>query len=567
MDKALKIRLKGVTGRLLRQVSENWLKRVPEADPAILGMFRDRDLKPYRDLLPWSGEFAGKHLTGAYFVWRLTGDTELYGQVLSFIDVLLSLQDTDGYLGCYSKDCHLTGAFSQEPEKSGMTWDAWNHYHVMFGLLLWYHVTGDAAYLAGIEKAAELFLRRFYGENPPLSSIGNCEMNLAALHIFVLLYEETGKETYLRFAREIEKDLSSEEAGGYIENALEGREFYECRKPRWESLHVILGILELYPATGDKKYLEIVRKIADSILRTDVHNSGAFSTDEQAIGHPYKNGNIETCCAVAFDALLTRLYQLTGDAGYIDSLERAHYNAMLGAWHPSGRWSTYNTPMDGFRRANFDDIQFQCRPGSPELNCCSVNAPRGIAELSSWAVCMREDTLMVNTYEAMNVEGPGFEMEIDGAYPFPGKTGIVIRNTEPLKLQLRVPGWSRHFEIFAEESFLQDGAYRKAVLTPGTHRFTLQPDYSVHTEEGALDYQGFVSIFSGPLLYGADAGRNPGVCMETAPVISLSALQGSTPEDGKDGLFRIHAGGLVLTPFYRLGEDGAFYRSWFRIAP
>ena len=69
------------------------------------------------------------------------------------------------------------------------------------------------------------------------------------------------------------------------------------------------------------------------------------------------------------------------------------------------------------------------------------------------------------------------------------------------------------------------------------------------------------------LLYGADAGRNPGVCMETAPVISLSALQGSTPEDGKDGLFRIHAGGLVLTPFYRLGEDGAFYRSWLRIAP
>ena len=81
MDKALKIRLKGVTGRLLRQVSENWLKRVPEADPAILGMFRDRDLKPYRDLLPWSGEFAGKYITGAYYIYRMTLDPDLYGEI------------------------------------------------------------------------------------------------------------------------------------------------------------------------------------------------------------------------------------------------------------------------------------------------------------------------------------------------------------------------------------------------------------------------------------------------------------------------------------------------------
>src|SRR5688500_14637921 len=57
--------LKGHVGEQVRAVTQNWLLRAPADNPAMLAMFADRDRQPYRDLLPWSGEFAGKHLTGA----------------------------------------------------------------------------------------------------------------------------------------------------------------------------------------------------------------------------------------------------------------------------------------------------------------------------------------------------------------------------------------------------------------------------------------------------------------------------------------------------------------------
>ena len=78
-------------GESLRHVTRQWLLPAPEANPAMLAMFRDRDRRPYRDLLPWSGEFAGKYLTGATAVLRLTGDPELKRHLERFVRDLIAL--------------------------------------------------------------------------------------------------------------------------------------------------------------------------------------------------------------------------------------------------------------------------------------------------------------------------------------------------------------------------------------------------------------------------------------------------------------------------------------------
>lgn len=110
-----------------------------------------------------------------------------------------------------------------------------------------------------------------------------------------------------------------------------------------------------------------------SIYRADVHNSGSFSTNEQAMGNPFQGGSIETCCTVAWLALSVETLRLTGDSRIADALEHATWNAVLAYEHPSGRWCTYDTPMNGKRLASAHSIVFQSRPGTPELNCCSVN--------------------------------------------------------------------------------------------------------------------------------------------------------------------------------------------------
>lgn len=229
-----KSHLPGITGKLAGNITRNWLIGLRESNPGILDMFKERDLLPYRLMLAWLGEFAGKYITGAYYIYRLTLDQELYTYLQGFLEELLTCQAEDGYLGPFSKECRLTGSFSQKPDEVEGTWDAWGHYHIMYGLLLWYEETQKKQYLQCVEKIAGLFLHKFY--NPEtgmksLLSLKSPEANLSPIHAFAILYRLTDAPRYLAFALEVEKDLSGEGAGDYISCAMDKVEFYQCHSP------------------------------------------------------------------------------------------------------------------------------------------------------------------------------------------------------------------------------------------------------------------------------------------------------------------------------------------------
>src|SRR5262249_43540905 len=152
--------------------------------------------------------------------------------------------------------------------------------------------------------------------------------------------------------------------GDYLRAALAGTEFFAMPKPRWESLHPIMGLAELAELTGEEQYRQAFEHIWWSIVKLDRHNTGGFSSGEQARGNPYHPGAIETCCTIAWIALSVEMLRLTASSLVADELELATLNAVAGAHSRTGRWSTYNTPMDGVRRASTQDIAFQAREGS-----------------------------------------------------------------------------------------------------------------------------------------------------------------------------------------------------------
>lgn len=564
-----KLQIKGETGLLVEKITDHWLIGLRETNPAIIDMFRDRDVKPYRELLPWSGEFAGKYITGAYYAYKLTGRRDLYDYIINFIDEMISYQDVDGYLGCYAKESHLTGANSHDPTVGGMTWDSWANYHNMFGLLLWYELTQKGTYLQAVEKAAHLFMNTFYDGKRTIVSTGSSEMNLAVYHVFALLYNKTENAEYLDFALKIEQDLADEAAGDYINCSQKGLEFYQCPKPRWESLHIIMGIAEMYRNTGNRMYLDVASQIFYSILKTDVHNTGAFSTDEQALGHPFKNSNIETCCVIAYNALGIDIYNLTGDVKIIDFLERSHYNAVLGYYSPSGKWSTYNTPMDGVKCANYHSINFQCRPGSPDLNCCSVNAPRGVAAVSEWLLTKDSETLYLNFYEDMHIETEeGVSIEVTGGYPANGVVQIHIHsNKENQKVAFRIPKWSKNTIVTIKgEKYLPSAGEYFTIDATKEAKVEIAFDYTPYIENGALDYEGKSSIYIGPILYGYDACDNAGIDWDNIPAIDNKELQKAIPVQQKDGSIQLgFSNGIVLKDFYHLGSSGSFYKTWLDV--
>ena len=552
------LKIKGISLKLVNNVIDHFLYELKDTNPLLISMYKDRNKKPYLDLNPWSGEFIGKYITGAYFSYKLSKNEKLKKRIIDVIDELISYQDSDGYLGTYSDEAKLTGANSFEPDKVGVTWDSWNHYHVLFGMLLWYKETKYDRFIECILKVADYYLNNFYNGKKDLSSIGSTEMNLAIYHFFGCLYNETKDKRYLDFALKIEEDMkNADNAEDYLKVGLEHIDFYKCKKPRWESLHPMMGFIEMYKTTGDKKYKDSIEFTINSIIRTDCHNTGGFSTKEQAIGNPYTFGAIETCCVVAFDALVKEYYKINPEVKYIDLLERAHYNAMMGAFNEIGSTSTYDTPMEGYKVTNQVFNNFQTRAGAPNLNCCSVNAPRGISEIVDWMIYENDEYIYINSFERCEYESDNAKIIIKGQFPYKNRVIIEIKNlNKPVKI--RIPSWSIGTTILINDEVIstKNGDY---LLVNEPSIISLTFNYSLRFEDGDNDVKGKECIYYGPILLAYDRNKNE---MDYDDIKRIPKRYKAKIID--NSLNIVFSNGLVLTDFASAGESGNFYTTWFK---
>jgi DUF1680 family protein len=548
---------------------QNWLLTAPGANPAMLQMFRDQERQPNRDLLPWSGEFVGKYLISAIQGWRISEDKELKELIDKVIKELIDSQLPDGYLGPFIPDLRLISD----------RWDVWGHYHWILAFLMYYQDTGYQPALDACCKACDLIHKTFVGTERRMQSP---EQNLAILHGACLLYEKTGQPKYLELAEWVIDELSKPDSCGYIEDALARKEIQEFRARRWEGLHCIQGICEMGFITGDTKYHDAFQHIWWAMLKGDRHNTGGFTSSEACQGNPYDRGAIETCCTVAWMALTIDMLRLTGNSLVADELELSLFNGILGAQHPSGRWWTYNTPMDGERKASAHDIVFQARPGSPELNCCSVNAPRGIGMLNEWAIMTSKDGIVLNYYGAcsMSVSLPsknGVTIIQETEYPKNGEIKITIGLNAPEKfvLKLRIPGWSKESKLSLNGEIVKDVSNGKYTSLDREWKngdvLNLQLDLSPHFWVGERELEGKTSIYSGPILLTYDRYFNT-IDPDNIPTLDVNNISVETvPWSGwiqPFMLFKVKAKNgqdVYLCDFASAGVSGTPYRSWLTV--
>ena len=518
---AMRMRMDGFVGDYLRGITEQWLLVAPKANPAMLEMFRDRDASPLRGMVPWAGEFAGKYLTGAVQVLRVTGDPTLKAWLREFVRRLISLQDEDGYLGPWTKRCRLTNMNSSGEH----TWDTWSHYHIMLGLMLWHEEARDGEALACAMGIADLICRKYLGRKKTrLVDTGSTEMNLAPVHALAMLYRKTKRERYLKMALQIVDEFAAGNnegplAGDYLRQALRGTEFFQTPKPRWESLHPIMGLAELYWITGEDQYRQAFTQIWWSVVKLDRHNNGGFTSGEQAKGDPYDFGAIETCCTIAWAAMSVEMLKMTGSSVVADELELSTLNSVVGMHSSTGRWCTYNTPMNGVRRCFTTDANWQAREGSPELNCCSVNSSRGFGLLSDWALMKDRQGLVLNYYGPSTMtaklkSGLSVTLAQETQYPIDGRTVIRVTPSKAAEftLKLRIPHWSARTSVKLNGEAIpgvEPGRYAEIERKwRRGDRIDLDLDFSLHFWRGERDCAGLASVYRGPFLLAYDHRYN-----------------------------------------------------------
>ncbi len=578
-DQRFFFHLEGGVGNRFRLNEDSWLLTALDENPDMIDRFQNRDRNPER-IVPWFGEFPGKVLTGMALNYRMSRSDRLLKATNVLVDRLIQVQDEEGYLGPHPAPQRLIGVMTDEPEGVPPTplWDLWGHYHVIFGLTLWYRETGRTDCLDCALRAAGFILRFFKTRDIPFASAESLEMNHAISHAFTTLFLETGREVFLETARSIvDAEWSHPSAGNWLEAALSGVEFFETRKPRWESLHCILTLADLYRITKDRKYFTAFESIWQSILKTDRHNDGGFSSGEGACGDPYDSRAIETCCTIAWMVYSTEYWSLTRDSLVADELELSFMNAFLGSQIGRSGDYTYDTPMNGNRIPSSRELSWQGTPAGPRLNCCQVNGARGFGQVGAWGVDIEEDSIFLNYYGASTVGlrtpmGNRLVISQDTAYPLDGAIEIkmLLDSPETFALKLRIPFWSAKSLILVNGEPVLDieaGTYatiRRLWQNDDAIRIGL--DMSPHFWLGERSMAGRISIYTGPILMAFD--REMSGIMKDVPLdiedlhrIRIKACS-SEPAMVEMGIRTSSGEELRLFDFADSGQTGREYSSW-----
>ena len=569
-------KLEGYLSKRIDKSIQHYFLETPEANPAMLQVMRDRDRLPARNLVPWAGEFAGKYLTGAELVWRLTNEPALKQTIDTFVRDLIQCQDADGYLGPFPENMHLTAR---------NTWDVWGHYHCMLGLMLYYEDTHYEPALKACEKVGDMLFETFGPGGPTMTcdSLGG-QMNMAVSHGLLLLYEKTGVTRYLDLANYIINEAWNEpRAGKYLVSVLEGKSIVEFPRHRWEAIHDWQALGELYRLTGNNQYRTAVEKIYRYGVDGDRHNTGGITAGEGFTGSPYHDGAIETCCTVAWTAFSTDILKITGNSKVADEIEWSTFNSALGAIPYSGRTCVYNSPMDGTRQFG-TELAGQAPSAGPDLNCCSVNAYRPLGMISEWALMQSVDATTLNFYGPgkMTMKLPSDnQMTIvqETEYPAEGlvKLALSLKKPETFTLNLRIPFWSANTGIKINGKAISEKAEPGSYLSlnrpwKSGDQIELILDFKLRFWYGGEVYNGKVSVFRGPILLTYDARFNKFDPLQIPELEMASLLFERRKYTGSIdpwiyGILKDKTGAnITVCDFSSAGQTGNQYRSWLPLA-
>ena len=572
------VNLSGPMGERFNANLEHWLLTAPYANPGMTQMYFRRN-QEHQIIVKWYGEFSGKYITSAALTYAMRPDPRLKEAIDYVVGQLALAQDTDGYLGVWPDSLKFAG---MAPGGLGKTWDVWSHYHNMLGLYYWHHISGSEQARQILLRAADCLYNYFVRDGHSLDEDKD-GTDAAIGHIFALLYEDTRDLRYMQMVQHTLDTFASPTGGDYFQAGLRGVPFYQMKRCRWECLHAIQTIAALHRITGEERYRTAFINIWHSIRDNDRHNTGGFSSGEAACGNPYDTRAIETCCTIAWMALTIDMLRMTDASIVADELELSTWNALLGAQHPSGRTFTYNTPMLGDRKASAHDIVFQAVAGSSELNCCSVNGPRGFGMLREWGWLQAGDTVTVNYYGPSEAclttpDGKPLTISQSGDYPFGDHITVSVSAPRDYSgvLRLRIPAWSGATRLFVNGKSVTvlAGTYATFPLRD-KQQVSIHFDMSPRIWRGERNLAGTASIYSGPILLARDQRFETDTTALDFSPSSIRVREFESWESSKVGegsqpfppylLVRAtdaEGHSLTLCDFASAGQTGTLYTTW-----
>ena len=396
-----------------------------------------------------------KAVEGAIYELAMHPDEKLSAEVEELIAVFAAAQEADGYIYTARTLKDGNGRVGGERWHSDDAHELYCMGHLIEAAVAHYETTGRTNFLAVATKAADM-MRRTFGRGPGqiLFVPGHEEVELALCR----LASATGRREYLDTAltllgmRGMPRGStvgSSRRAFGdrsYYQDHLSVREQREAVGHSVRAAYLYSAMCDAGVMADDKGLLAAADALWEDIVSTKMHLTGGIGSNGgiEGFGNAYDlpNGScyLETCAAIANALFNERMFLRTGDAKYLDVVERIAYNGFLSSTSLSGDAFFYPNPLSsrgGYARSHW----FGCA-------CCPPNIVRFVPQLINWTYAMdeRRNSVCCNFFLSCDADLGRVRIVQRTDYPWKGDVSFAVtpkNDGDRFALKVRIPGWAR----------------------------------------------------------------------------------------------------------------------------
>lgn len=566
--------------------------------------------------IPYNDSDVYKVIEGACYILATHPDEKLEKYIEGVIAKIAGAQEPDGYL--YTA---RTLQFNYGKDKNGLTrykmmgptrWstlgdshELYNVAHMYEAAVAHYQLTGRRTFLNVAIRNANLIDRTFGTEPGQLRlvpGIPNVELAL------VKLYRVTGDTRYLNLSKRF-LDMRGDRTlrplynrGVYSQDHQPLREQSEVLGHAVCAAYLYSGMTDVAVLLDDADYARAVDRLWASMTGRKLHISGGIGAwwahvyRQPGLGKanecfaeeyelPNENAYLETCAAIANAFWNERLFLKSGDAKYMDVVERIIYNGFLSGISISGNAFFYQNPLAS--RGKYGRSRWF------GTSCCPVNIVRFIPQIAQYAYATKGNNAYVNLFlestARLKLSSGIVSLVQRTNYPWDGRVTLTVEADSPsFTLNLRVPGWCTGCPVpsdlytqtvpgsLADYAVKVNGESVKVEPVKGYCSITRawkagdrveiamnMPVRRIRAHEKVAFDRGRLAVERGPLLYCAEGVDNGGKAFDAHLAADATfAIQpiviAATPMTALVG------GGLTLVPYFAWNHRGAGeMQTWF----
>lgn len=391
-----------------------------------------------------------KIIEGASYSLAVKYNKQLDAYLDSVIHLIAAAQEPDGYLcTCVTNKCtRLSGWWGTHRWEKINSHELYNCGHLYEAAVAHYKATGKKTLLDVALKNADLICKVFgpdEGQKHVPSGHPIVEMALAKL------YKITGKEKYLNLAKyfveETGRGTDGHKLSEYSQDYMPILQQMEIKGHAVRAGYLYSGVADVAALTHDAAYFEALKRIWGNMVGKKLYITGGIGSRAQGegFGPNYELHNhqayCETCAAIANVFWNQRMFLATGDAKYIDVVERAMYNGVISGVSLSGDKFFYDNPLESMGEHDRQKW-FGCA-------CCPGNITRFMPSIPNYVYATQGKDIFVNLYvqshASVSTSDNVVELSQVTSYPWEGKVELTVNpdTEETFALRLRIPGWAK----------------------------------------------------------------------------------------------------------------------------